>query len=127
MIVVCGIGMTLILPTVYVTSFHWLVACFAISTFAYAAFSTMVLNLPADLYPTSSVASVSGMSGTGAGIGTITATYLIGRVTDRRVAARYSFAPVLVAASIVPLLATVAVLALVRNNDATKRGIVNPI
>jgi ACS family hexuronate transporter-like MFS transporter len=121
-IVVCGIGMTLILPTVFVSSFSWLVACFAISTLAYAAFSTMVLNLPADLYPTSSVASVSGMSGTGAAIGTITATFLTGWVSDR-----YSFAPVLVVASIVPLLATLAVLVLVRNNDATKRGIVNPI
>jgi MFS transporter, ACS family, hexuronate transporter len=127
-IVVCGIGMTLILPTVYVASFHWMVACFAISTLAYAAFSTMVLNLPADLYPTSSVASVSGMSGTGAAIGTITATFLIGRVTDRyKAKPASSFAPILIAASIVPLLATVAVLALVRNNNATKRGIVNPI
>jgi MFS transporter, ACS family, hexuronate transporter len=127
-IVVCGIGMTLILPTAFVTSFHWLVACFAISTLAYAAFSTMVLNLPADLYPTSSVASVSGMSGTGAGIGTIAATFLTGRVTDRyKATPGYSFTPILIAASIVPLLATVAVLALVRNNDATKRGIVNPI
>lgn len=128
-IVVCGLGMTLILPTVFVSSFHWLVACFAISTLAYAAFSTMVLNLPADLYPTHSVASVSGMSGTGAGIGTMLATYATGRITDYYAirGASDSFTPILIGASIVPLLATVAVVALVRNNDATKRGIVNPI
>jgi MFS transporter, ACS family, aldohexuronate transporter len=121
-IVVCGLGMTLLIPTVYTASYFWLVACFAISTLAYAALSTMVLNLPADIYPTGSVASVSGMSGTGAGIGTITATYLTGMVADR-----YSFEPILIAASLIPLLAVVAALTLVRNNRATQEGIVNPI
>jgi MFS transporter, ACS family, aldohexuronate transporter len=121
-IVVCGLGMTLLIPTVFTASYFWLVACFAVSTLAYAALSTMVLNLPADIYPTGSVASVSGMSGTGAGIGTITATYLTGWVSDR-----YSFEPILIAASLIPLLAVVAALALVRNNRATREGIVNPI
>lgn len=121
-IVICGLGMTLLIPTVFLISFHWLVTCFALSTLAYAAFSTMVLNLPADLYPTHSVASVSGLSGTGAGIGTITATYLIGWVSDR-----YSFEPILVVASLVPLLATLAVVLLVHNNRATEAGILNRI
>ena len=121
-IVVCGLGMTLLIPTVYTASYFWLVACFAISTLAYAALSTMVLNLPADIYPIGSVASVSGMSGTGAGIGTITATYLTGVVADR-----YSFEPILIAASLIPLLAVVAALTLVRNNRATQEGVVNPI
>ena len=78
-VVVSGLGMTLLIPTVFTDSYTWLVACFAIVDAAYAAFSTMVLNLPADIYPTGSVASVSGLSGTGAGIGTILATY-----ADRR-------------------------------------------
>jgi ACS family hexuronate transporter-like MFS transporter len=121
-VVICGIGMTLLVPTVFTDSYFWLVACFAISTLAYAAFSTMVLNLPADIYPTGSVASVSGLGGTGAGIGTIIATYLIGAVADR-----YSFEPILIVASLIPLLATIAVVVLVRNNDATEKGIVNPI
>ena len=114
--------MTLLIPTVFTDSYTWLVACFAISTLAYAAFSTMVLNLPADIYPTGSVASVSGMSGTGAGIGTILATYVTGVVADR-----YSFEPILIAASLIPLAATVAVVTLVRNNRATDEGIVNRI
>lgn len=66
-----------------------MVAWFAISTFSYAALSTMLLNLPADVYPTGSVASVSGLSGTGAGIGTIAAALGTGIVADR-----LSFAPV---------------------------------
>jgi ACS family hexuronate transporter-like MFS transporter len=121
-VLVSGLGMTLLIPTVFTNSYATLVACFAISTFAYAAFSTMVLNLPADLYPSASVASVSGMSGTGAGIGTIAATLLIGQVADR-----WSFEPILVGASLIPLVATVAVLALVRNTKDTERGIVSPI
>jgi ACS family hexuronate transporter-like MFS transporter len=121
-VVVSGLGMTLLIPTVFTDSFLWLVACFAASTLAYAAFSTMVLNLPADIYPTGSVASVSGMSGTGAGIGTILATYATGIVADR-----YSFEPILVAASLIPLAATLAVVTLVRNNRATEAGLVNRI
>ena len=84
--------------------------------------STMILNLPADVYPSHSVASVSGMSGTGAGIGTIVATYLIGRVADSS-----SFEPVLLVAGGAPLLAVAAILVLVRNDGATARGLVNRI
>jgi ACS family hexuronate transporter-like MFS transporter len=121
-VVISGLGMTLLIPTVFTDSYTWLIACFAMSTLAYAAFSTMVLNLPADIYPTGSVASVSGMSGTGAGIGTILATYATGVVADK-----YSFEPILIAASLIPLAATLAVVVLVRNNRATDAGIVNRI
>jgi MFS transporter, ACS family, aldohexuronate transporter len=129
-VVISGIGMTMLTPIVFTDSYFWLVACVAISTLAYASFSTMVLNLPADIYPTGSVAAVSGMGGTGAGIGTIIATYLIGRVSDCRSGLRpdpSSFEPILIAASLIPLVAMIAVLALVRNNRATQEGIVNPI
>lgn len=121
-VLVGGLGMTLLAPTVFIDSFAVLVACFAISTFCYAAVSTMILNLPADVYPTGSVASVSGLSGTGAGIGTIAATYLTGAIADA-----ISFEPILIGASIVPLFAVLAVLALVRNSSATRTGLVKPI
>ncbi|HOC18176.1 MAG TPA: MFS transporter [Vicinamibacterales bacterium] len=109
-IVLCALGMMFIAAAVVVSSLWWLTAFFAISTLCYAALSTMILNLPADIYPTHSVASVSGMSGTGAGIGTIAATYLTGVVADH-----YSFAPILVTASLVPLVAALIVLVFVRN------------
>jgi ACS family hexuronate transporter-like MFS transporter len=121
-IVVSGFGMAMLASATVLDSFGGLVAAFAISTLAYAAFSTMVLNLPADVYPSHSVASVSGMSGTGAGLGTIAATYMIGRVADTQ-----SFEPVLIGASLVPLGAMAAVLLLVRNNRATEQGVVNRI
>jgi ACS family hexuronate transporter-like MFS transporter len=121
-IVISGLGMTLLIPTAFTASYFWLVACFAISTLSYAALSTMVLNLPADIYPSHSVATVSGLSGTGAGIGTIVATYLTGIVSDR-----VSFVPILITASLIPLAAIIAVITLVRNNRATEDGIVNAI
>ena len=108
-ILICGLGMTLLIPTVTISSFPALVALFAISTFSYAAWSTMALALPSDLYPSGSVATVSGLSGTGAGVGTIISTFLIGWVSDR-----YSFAPILVGASLIPLVATALVFLLVR-------------
>ena len=120
--VIGGFGMMLLVPAVWTSSFSTMVACFAMSTFAYAAFSTIILNLPADIFPTGSVASVSGMGGTGAGIGTIGAIYLTGWVADH-----YSFAPILIAASIVPVVAMAAVLLLVRNTAATEQGILRPI
>ena len=119
---ISGLGMTTLAATVFFRSFPAMIFCFAIATLAYASFSTVVLNLPADMYRTGSVATVSGMSGTGAGIGTILATYLIGMVSDR-----FSFEPILIAASLVPLIATAAVLLLVRNGKATEQGLINPI
>jgi len=46
-------------PVVF-DGFAVLVGSLAISTLAYAAFSTIIRTLPADIYPTGSVASVSG-------------------------------------------------------------------
>ena len=115
-------GMMCLIPTVWTDSFVVIVSCFAVATFAYAAFSTIILNLPADLFPSGSVASVSGMGGTGAGLGTMGAIYLTGWVADR-----YSFAPILLGASLLPLVALAAVLLLVRNTPATRAGIVHEI
>jgi ACS family hexuronate transporter-like MFS transporter len=104
-----GVGMTLLVPAIAVTNFALLIALFAISTFSYAAWSTMGLTFPADLYPNRTVATVSGMSGAAAGIGTIASTLIIGKVTDR-----YSFEPVLIGASLLPVIATVLVFVLIR-------------
>ena len=104
-----GIGMTLLIPAIAVSNFAILIALFAISTFCYAAWSTMGLTFPADLYPNRTVATVSGMSGAAAGIGTIISTLTIGKVTDR-----YSFEPVLIGASLLPVIATVLVFVLIR-------------
>ncbi len=117
-----GLGVLALIPAAFLSSFPALVACFAIATFSYAAMSTMALALPADLFQPRAVATVSGLSGTGAGLGTIGSTFLIGVVADR-----FSFTPILVVASLVPLLAVALVLALVRNNADSGRGLVQVI
>ena len=97
-------------------------ACFALATFSYAAMSTNAIALPADLYQSRAVASVAGMAGTGAGLGTIGSTYLIGIVADR-----FSFTPILVASSFIPLLAALFVVVLVRNTRESGQGLVKVI
>lgn len=112
-IVFGGLGMTLLIPTIFTSSLLALAGLFAVSTFAYAAFSTMALVLPSDLYRSDSVATVSGMSGTGAGLGTIVSTFLIGYVSDH-----YSFEPILITASFIPFLGMILVLILIRQRDS---------
>jgi len=104
-----GLGMTLLIPTIFTSSLLALAGLFAVSTFAYASFSTMALVLPSDLYRSESVATVSGMSGTGAGVGTIISTFLIGYVSDH-----YSFEPILITASFIPFVGMILVLILIR-------------
>jgi ACS family hexuronate transporter-like MFS transporter len=123
LVIVCGgIGMSGLAASLLFQSLAWLTFWFALSTLAYAALSTIILNLPADLYPTNSVATVSGLSGTGAGLGTILATLLTGIVADR-----YSFAPILCVASVVPLIAAALLFFLIRNGPATDRGLLRRI
>lgn len=105
-----GIGMTLLIPTLFTSHLFAIAGLFAVSTFAYAAYSTMAIVLATDLYADEAVATVSGMSGTGAGIGTIASTLLIGWIADH-----YSFAPIMIAASLIPLAGVFLVLRLVRN------------
>src|SRR5215216_5871490 len=107
-----GLGMTLLIPTIFTSNLLALAGLFAVSTFAYASFSTMALVLPSDLYRSQSVATVSGMSGTGAGLGTIISTYLIGYVSDQ-----YSFEPILITASLIPLVGMILVLVLVPRRE----------
>jgi ACS family hexuronate transporter-like MFS transporter len=121
-IVIGGFGMALLAPAAFTSNPFALGALFGISTLTYAAFGTMILVLPSDLYPSHSVATVSGMSGTGAGIGTIVSTFLIGYVADH-----YSFEPILIAASLIPFFAMIFMLFTIRNTKATDQGLVRGI
>jgi ACS family hexuronate transporter-like MFS transporter len=123
-----GIGVTLLIPTIFTTNLYVITALFAVSTFCYASFSTMANVLPSDLYPGEAVATVSGLSGTGAGLATIVAFLLIGYYSDRRqAAATHAFDPIIVVAGLVPLAGAILVLLLVRNTEATERGVVRRI
>jgi hypothetical protein len=88
------------------------------ATLGYAACATTFLTLPSDLFESGSVGTVSGLAGMVTGFVTIAATCTIGALTDR-----YSFAPILLGASAAPVLAAVAVYALVRNTGETGNGV----
>jgi MFS transporter, ACS family, hexuronate transporter len=123
-----GIGMTLLIPTVFTTNLYLIALLFAVVTFTYAGFTTMANVLPSDLFASESVASVSGLSGTGAGVGTIIAFKLAGYFSDaRRATGTHSFDPVVILAGLVPFIGMILVLLLLRNNDATDRGLVRRI
>jgi MFS transporter, ACS family, hexuronate transporter len=116
LVIVAGaLGMLFLVPAIYTTSLRALAGYFALATFSYAALSTMILNLPADIYPAGSVGSVAGLGGSAAGIGTIAATYLTGYVADR-----YSFEPLLIGASLIPLAAMAALVVLVRDPASSR-------
>jgi ACS family hexuronate transporter-like MFS transporter len=123
-----GIGVTMLLPTVFTTRLPWIATLFALATFSYAAFSTMANVLPSDLFYSESVATVAGMSGTAAGLGTIVAFKLIGHFSDTRQAmGGHSFDPIVIVAGLVPFVAMVLVLFLLRNSEATRQGMVRPV
>jgi ACS family hexuronate transporter-like MFS transporter len=127
-IVYGGLGMTLLIPTIFTTNLYVIAFLFAIVTFTYAGFTTMANVLPSDLFGSGSVASVSGLSGTGAGIGTIIAFKLIGYFSDARQAkGTHSFDPIVILAGLVPLVGMILVLLLLRNTEATNQGLVRRI
>jgi MFS transporter, ACS family, aldohexuronate transporter len=123
-----GIGVTLLIPTIFTTNLFVITMLFALATFSYAAFSTIANVLPSDLYESGSVASVSGVSGTAAGIGTIIASRLIGHYSDlRQGAATHAFDPIMIVAGLIPFCGMILVLLLVRNTRATKQKLVREI
>jgi ACS family hexuronate transporter-like MFS transporter len=123
-----GLGVTMLIPTIFTSNLYLIAFLFALATFSYAAFSTMANVLPSDLFHSESVATVSGLSGTGAGLGTIVAFKLIGHFSDARLAmAGHAFDPIVIVAGVVPFVGMILVLLLVRNTEATDRGLVRPV
>jgi MFS transporter, ACS family, aldohexuronate transporter len=128
LVVFGGIGVTLLIPTVVTTNLHAIALLFALAAFSYGCFTNIANVLPADLYPNASVASVSGLAGTGAGIGTIIAFKLVGHFVDlRQSAGTHVFDPIVIVAGLVPLVGMILVLLLVRNTRATEDGFVRRI
>jgi ACS family hexuronate transporter-like MFS transporter len=123
-----GIGVMLLIPTILTSNLYTITTLFALATFSYAAFSTIANVLPSDLYHSGSVASISGISGTAAGIGTIIAFELIGHYSDlRQGTATHVFDPIMIIAGLIPFCGMILVLLLVRNTKATKAGLVREI
>jgi ACS family hexuronate transporter-like MFS transporter len=128
LVVFGGVGVLLLIPTIFTVNLYLIALFFGLATFSYASFSTIANVLPTDLYRSDSVASVSGLSGTGAGIGTIIAFELIGHLSDARQASGvHSFDPIVIVAGLIPFIGMILVLLLVRNTRATDQGLVRRI
>ncbi len=128
MVVFGGVGVLLLIPTIFTVNLYLITMLFGLATFSYASFSTIANVLPTDLYTSDSVASVSGLSGTGAGIGTIIAFELIGHFSDAHQASgTHTFDPIVIVAGLIPFIGMILVLLLVRNTRATDQGLVRRI
>jgi len=128
-VVVAGsVGTMLLIPTVFTQSLWLITLLFALATFSYACFSTIANVLPSDVYYSNAVATVSGLSGTGSGIGTIIAMKAVGYLSDARIANKgHVFDPIVIASGIIPTIGMLLVLLLVRNTRATREGLVRTV
>ena len=128
LVVFGGFGVTLLIPTIFTVNLYMLTLLFGLATFSYASFTTIANVLPSDLYKNESVASVSGLSGTGAALGTIIVFELAGHLSDARIATgTHLFDPLMVIAGLIPFVGMILVLLLVRNTKATDQGLVRRI
>ena len=108
-VAIFGPSMLLLIPGAFSSRYWLLIGLFSFATFAYAACSTIFISLPSDVFQSSAVATVSGMSGFGAGMVTVVTTALIGHVADR-----ISFQPIIIVASMAPCVAALIMITLVR-------------
>ncbi len=97
------------IPTAQVHSVYVALALICVALWGYASWSTMGLTLPSDLFPQDVVATVTGLSGLAAGLISAGFTYAVGVIVDR-----FSYGPAFLAAGLMPVLATLCVLLLIR-------------
>ena len=104
------------IPAARTHNAYFALALIAFAVWGYASWSTMGLTFPSDLFPQDVVASVTGVSGLGAGLVGALFTLVVGKLVDR-----FSYYPAFFAAATMPLLATAAVLILLRPRQAVGR------
>jgi ACS family hexuronate transporter-like MFS transporter len=101
------------LPVIWATSHMAALAWISVVLFGYASWASNILSLPADLFPSTSVGEITGLSGTAAALGGMVLTLAVGRIVER-----FSYGPVFVVASIMIVCAAVAILTMVRQSGA---------
>ncbi|HYA23046.1 MAG TPA: MFS transporter [Terriglobales bacterium] len=92
-------------------------ALIAVATFGVQSWGTLLLTLPADIFPSEVVASVSGLSGFGAGVGGVFFTFLVGYLLDK-----FSYTPVLALMATMHPLGFVVLIALIPTIRPVQRG-----
>ncbi len=94
-------------PAAFAHSSSAALALIAVVLFGFQSWIGNVQTLCSDYFPQSAVASVMGLGGVGAGLGAMLLTQITGLVVDH-----FSYMPVLIAAGILPILATAVLFAL---------------
>ena len=115
--VVTSLPMLAGIPAATTRSPYGALAFISFAVWGYAAWSTMGLTFPSDLFPQDVVASVTGVSGLGAGLAGALFTLVVGWLVDR-----FSYSPAFFAAALIPLLATASVLVLIRAPERAESG-----
>ena len=100
------------IPAARVHSMYAALALICVALWGYASWSTMGLTLPSDLFPQDVVATVTGLSGFAAGLAGVGFTFLVGITVDR-----FSYGPAFWIAGLLPLLATICLVLLIRSPD----------
>ena len=76
-------------------------AFIALVTFGFQSWINNVQTMPSDFFPEQAVASVAGLGGVGAGVGSILYLLATGWVVDH-----FSYTPILIVAGLLPVLGT---------------------
>lgn len=93
------------------------IALISIALFAFQFWVNNVQTLTSDLFPTELVASISGLAGTGAGLGAMVFTLSTGWIVDH-----LGYTPVLVMSGLLIPVATSALILLARNSSGQTAG-----
>ncbi len=116
---VCAVSclpMLLGIPAARVQSPYLALTLISLAVWGYAAWSTMGLTLPSDLFPQDVVATVTGLSGLAAGLAGTCFTFAVGVTVDR-----FSYGPAFLAAGLLPLAATTSLFLLIRVPERSGR------
>lgn len=106
-IVAGALFMTAGIPATFMRNALVALAFISLVTFGFQAWINNVQTLPSDFFPQQAVAAVAGLGGVGAGIGSIIYVLTTGWVVDH-----FSYSPILVIASLLPILGTIILFAL---------------
>jgi ACS family hexuronate transporter-like MFS transporter len=98
------------IPAATIKNAYVAIALISIAVWGYAAWATMGLTFPSDLFTEEVVGSVTGLSALGAGLAGTSFTLLVGTLVDH-----FSYLPAFFIAATMPILATGSVLFLIRS------------
>jgi ACS family hexuronate transporter-like MFS transporter len=119
--VVCCVPMLAGIPAVLTSSPYACLTLICVALFGYAAWSTMGLTLPSDLFPSEVVGSITGLTGLAAGLSGTLFTLVVGALVDH-----FSYFPAFVTAAIAPLAATLSIVFLISSQSAMDTKVPEP-